>query len=92
MTTEGPTIDLPAPCPFCGSTRGTVEQMERFGAPPADADATDGWWCFYVRCTSCSCEGPPSKTSAQAALDRWALRPTTVDGRLNLRPHGTPPT
>lgn len=90
--TEGPVIDLPAPCPFCDGTRGVVGQVERFGTPPPDADPSDGWWDFYVRCTSCSCEGPPTKTSAESALRKLALRPTTVDGRPNLRPYGTIPT
>lgn len=90
--TEGPVIALPAPCPFCDGTDGVVGQVERFGAPPPDADPADGWSHFYVRCTSCSAEGPPTKTSAESALRKWALRPTTVDGRPNLRPYGTIPT
>ena len=68
-------VDLVAPCPFCGSLLGVVEQVERFGRPPPAADPADGWWNWRVRCNACACEGPPSKAGRESALRLWARRP-----------------
>lgn len=74
-------VDLPAPCPFCGSEVGVVERAERFGEPPDDATPAEGWWDYCVRCISCSCEGPPSKSGDRGALREWGQRPAPAFGR-----------
>jgi polyhydroxyalkanoate synthesis regulator phasin len=74
-------LTLPCPCPFCGSAVGVVERVERFGEPPDDATPAEGWWDYYVRCISCSCEGPPSKSGAQGAMREWVQRPGHAAGR-----------
>lgn len=65
---------MTAPCPFCGSTACDVVRVERFGAPPADAIAAEGWWAWSVVCSCCAAEGPWAKTSADAAVQAWIQR------------------
>jgi hypothetical protein len=40
-------------CPFCGSTKITVEWE---GCPPIDATDTNRRW--FAECAKCSCQGP----------------------------------
>ena len=72
--TEGETIDLFEPCPFCGSWLGCIVRTERYGTPPPGAQPHEGWWSFTARCGSCSAEGPPSTASEAGALERWERR------------------
>lgn len=61
--------DLPAPCPFCGATRGTLVRTG-YRAPGVDTEA------WHVRCL-CGAQGPQSRNGWRLALARWAtgLRP-----------------
>ena len=43
----------PSPCPFCGSTKITVEWEP---CPPLDKTDTNRRW--FAECTHCSCQGP----------------------------------
>jgi hypothetical protein len=72
-------ITLPAPCPFCGSTTGVVDRVERHGTPPPGALPDEGWWAFSVCCLSCAAQGPWSSTSEANALTMWTRR-ATVSG------------
>lgn len=58
----------PLPCPFCGSTKITVEWEP---CPKLDATDTNRRW--FAECTQCSCQGPFCQKEPQV-IPAWNKR------------------
>lgn len=58
----------PLPCPFCGSTKITVEWE-----PCPKLDETDTTRRWFAECTQCSCQGPFCQKEPQV-IPAWNKR------------------
>lgn len=70
------------PCPFCGSTKITVEWE---ACPPLDSTDTNRRW--FAECTQCSCQGPFCQKETQV-IRAWNLRYDSQEMR-GVRSAGT---
>lgn len=80
----------PLPCPFCGSTKITVEWEE---CEPLDSTDTNRRW--FAECAQCCCQGPFCQKEPQVipAWNKRANRGLTVanDGILDGPSTNHPP-
>lgn len=60
---------VPLPCPFCGSTKITVEWE---ACPPLEATDTNRRW--FSECAQCCCQGPFCQKETQV-IPAWNTRP-----------------
>lgn len=70
----------PLPCPFCGSTRITVEWEP---CEPLDKTDTNRRW--FAECTQCSCQGPFCQKEPQV-IPAWNKRANAPGERLPGQP------
>lgn len=69
----------PLPCPFCGSTKITVEWEH---CPKLDQTDTVRRW--FAECTQCSCQGPFCQKEPQV-IPEWNKRATEQEREKKLR-------
>jgi hypothetical protein len=60
------------PCPFCGHDDVNPDEIMNLDMIPLHGIDTQ---IFAVTCPECSCAGPASSESIEAAIDLWNLRP-----------------
>jgi len=71
VASEGPRVDLPSPCPWCGPMRDGGNGWGRIHAYALPDGEVVSW---SVTCCGCAAEGPWAKSEA-GALAAWSRRP-----------------